>query len=420
MQLWPTNQLEVRERVGDIGMDAEIIAIGTELLLGATVDTNSAYLASQLATAGVNVFRTSVVGDNIGRIAAAINEALARADLVICTGGLGPTRDDVTREAVAQAFDRPLEFHQELLDQVAARFAAFRRPMSESNRRQAYLPQGARAIENPRGTAPAFLLEDERGTVIVLPGVPHEMRFLFETAVLLYLRNERGVRDVILTRTLHATGLGESVIGERIADLMEQANPTLGISAKRARYELRMGAKATSVEEATAILNTLEATLRERLGTYLIGDEPLEQMVPRLLAERQLTLALYEGHIAAPIYHALSAISQGTALLRGVVIHPLDEAADEAASVALALSGAANVSNRWRSTLGLGMQAASTSNESGFTAVSVALVFPGGTRQATRYFDLRQPDGWGFVSTLGLETLRRYLLEKDDPDARQV
>lgn len=403
-----------------IVMDAEIIAIGTELLLGATVDTNSAYLAGQLAKAGVNVFRTSVVGDNIGRIAATINEALARADLVICTGGLGPTRDDVTREAVAQALNRPLEFHQELLDQIAARFAAFRHPMSESNRRQAYLPQGARAIENPRGTAPAFLIEDERGTVVVLPGVPHEMRFLFETAVLLYLRDERGVRDVILTRTLHATGLGESVIGERIADLMEQANPTLGISAKRARYELRMGAKATSAEEATAMLDALEATIRTRLGPYLIGDEPLEQIVPRLLAERQLTLALYEGHIAAPIYRALSAIPQGAALLRGVVIHPLDEPADEAASVALALSGAASVSNRWRSSLGLGMQAASVPNESGFTAVSVALVFPGGNRQATRYFDLRQSDGWGFVSTLGLETLRRYLLGTDDPVVRET
>ncbi|PMP82736.1 MAG: competence/damage-inducible protein A, partial [Chloroflexus aggregans] len=121
-------------------MDAEIIAIGSELLLGVTIDTNSAYIARQLAAAGVNVYRKTVVGDNTERITAAIREALGRADLVICTGGLGPTLDDVTREAVAAAFDRPLEFHQELLDQIAARFAAMNRPMSESNRRQAYVP----------------------------------------------------------------------------------------------------------------------------------------------------------------------------------------------------------------------------------------------------------------------------------------
>lgn len=394
-------------------MDAEIIAIGSELLLGATIDTNSAYLASQLAAAGVNVFRKSVVGDNTGRIAETIAEALSRSDLVVCTGGLGPTVDDVTREAVAQVFGQPLEFRQELLEQIAARFAAFNRPMSESNRRQAYVPQRARAIENPRGTAPAFIVEDERGTVIVLPGVPHEMRFLFTTAVLPYLREERGVRDVILVRTLHATGLGESVIGERIADLMEQTNPTVGISAKKARYELRIGAKAERVEDAEALLDTVEATLRERLGTYLLGVETLEHLVPRLMAERQLTLAIYEGTVRAPIYRALSGTPAGQALLRGVIIHPLDDPADAAAAATLALARAANVSERWRSDLGLGMQTATYPDETGFTSVSVALVFPGGTREVTRNFDLRQPEGWEFVGTLGLETLRRYLIGEE-------
>jgi competence/damage-inducible protein CinA-like protein len=391
-------------------MDAEIIAIGSELLLGATVDTNSAYLASQLAAAGVNVFRKSVVGDNVGRITALINESLSRADLVICTGGLGPTQDDVTREAVAQAFGQPLEFRQELLDQVAARFAAFRRTMSPSNRRQAYLPQGARAIENPRGTAPAFLIEDERGTVIGLPGVPSEMRFLYETVVQPYLRTERGIRDVILTRTLYATGLGESVIGERIADLMDQANPTVGISAKAARYELRIGARAERVEAAEALIAGVEATLRDRLGSYLVGDEPLEKLVPRLLTERQYSLAIYEGNAFAPVYRVLGVRPEGLAQLRGVTIHPLDEPADETGAEALARSGATTAMNRWRSDLAIGVQAATQPNESGFTAVSVALIAPDTTRHVTRHFDLRQVEGWGFVGTLGLEMLRRYLL----------
>lgn len=394
-------------------MDAEVIAIGSELLLGATIDTNSAYLAGQLAAAGVNVFRKCVVGDNLERIAAAIDESLRRADLVICTGGLGPTVDDVTREAVAQACGRPLEFRQELLDQIAARFAAFGRSMSESNRRQAYIPQGARAIDNPRGTAPGFIVEDPRGTIIVLPGVPHEMRFLFQTAVLPYLRDERGVRDIILVRTLHATGLGESVIGERIADLMEQRNPTVGISAKKARYELRIGAKAQSAAEAEAMIAAVEAVLRERLGAYLVGDEPLEQFVPRLLMAQQQTLSIYEGNASAPIYHALSGTAAGLKVLRGVIIHPLDEPADEAAAETLALAGAASVRDRWRSTLGVGIQAATYPDDTGFTAVSVALVFPGGQRQVTRRYDLRDREGWEFVGTTGLELLRRYLLGEE-------
>ncbi|MGQ9612162.1 MAG: CinA family nicotinamide mononucleotide deamidase-related protein [Chloroflexus sp.] len=390
-------------------MDAEIIAIGSELLLGVTIDTNSAYLARQLAAAGVNVYRKTVVGDNEGRITAAVREALERADLVICTGGLGPTLDDVTREAVAAALDRPLEFHPELLDQIAARFTAMNRPMSESNRRQAYVPAGARIIPNPRGTAPAFLVEDERGTVIVLPGVPGEMRYLFETAVLPYLRDERGITTVILVRTLHAVGLGESVIGERIADLMQQANPTVGISAKRARYELRIGARAESQAEAEAMIAQTEAIIRERLGPYLLGEEDLPATVARLLRERQQTIALYEGIAQAPVFKALLSLPNVEQVLRGAEIHPLDSPADEQASSDLAYAGAANVAEHWQSTIGLGVQSVSGPNDQGFTAVSLALVTPDGERRLTRPFDLRSADGFEFIGTAALDLLRRYL-----------
>lgn len=391
-------------------MDAEIIAIGSELLLGATVDTNSAYLARQLAAAGINLFRKSVVGDNVERIAAAVNEALARADLVICTGGLGPTVDDMTREAVALATNRPLAFKPELLEQIEARFAAFGRTMSPSNRRQAFVPEGSRVIENPRGTAPSFIVEDERGAVVVLPGVPYEMRFLFETAVLPYLRDNLGVTDVILVKTLHAVGLGESVIGERIADLMEATNPTVGISAKQARYELRIGAKASSRAEAEALVAQAEVTLYQRLGEHIVGDEALNAVVARLLNERSLSLAIYEGTAFAPIYRALSALGNGTELIRGVIIHPLDRPADPRAASSLALAGAFSAIDRWRSDLGLGVQAASAPEENGFTSVSVCLVYPGGSREATRAFDLRQPEGWEFVGTVALDMTRRYLL----------
>src|SRR5689334_813682 len=320
-------------------MNAELIAIGSELLLGETIDTNSAYLARQLAGIGVGLFRKTVVGDNLERIAATIGEALGRADLVICTGGLGPTVDDMTRDAIALALGRPLEFHQHLLDQIAARFRSFGREMSASNRRQAYVPAGARIVENPRGTAPCFIVEDARGIVMVLPGVPSEMRYLWEHAMMPYLRDERGQTGIILVRTLHAAGLSESRIGELVADLMEQDNPTLGISAKRAQYELRIGARADGRAEAEALADAAEATIRERIGAYLVGAEPLDQAVARMLAERALTLSLYEGNDRAPVFRTLTATAQGRANLRGALIHPLDRPADDEAATSLARSG---------------------------------------------------------------------------------
>lgn len=393
-------------------MNAEIIAIGSELLLGATVDTNSAYLARQLAAIGVNLFRKSVVGDNEERIAAAVSEALDRADLVICTGGLGPTVDDMTREAISRALGRPLVFHQHLLDQIEARFRSFKRTMSPSNRRQAYVPEGARIVENPRGTAPSFIVEDARGIVVSLPGVPSEMRYLTEHAVLPYLRDEQGQTGVILVRTLHAAGQGESVIGELIADLMEQDNPTVGISAKRAQYELRIGAKSDSRAGAEALLAQTEATLRERLGAYIIGDEPLPQAVARLLHERGLALALYEGASQAPVYRMLSAAPEGLATLRGVLIHPLDRPADDAAAEILARTGALAARDRWQSALAIGVQPASAPGPDGFTMVCVALMTPDGIREWSRGYDLRLDDGWEFIGTLALDGLRRYLMNE--------
>lgn len=390
-------------------MDAEIIAIGSELLMGTTIDTNSTYLASQLAAAGVHLRRKSVVGDTTEHIVSLLNEALSRADLVLCTGGLGPTLDDVTREAVALACARPLEFRQDLLDQIAARFAALKRPMGESNRRQAHIPAGARAISNPRGTAPAFLVEDERGTVIVLPGVPHEMRYLFEHVVWPYLRNERDVTDVILMRTLHVAGLGESVIGERIADIMERPNPTVGTSAKQGMCELRLVARSNTHEDAEALLSTVIAELHERLGAALTGDEPLSHLVVRLLREQRCSLALYEGNLAAPVHHVLRTTDENLEVLQGVLIHPHNQPADEQTLIALAENGAVAVRERWSSHLALGVQASSEPAASGLTPVTAALVSEEGIRSETHHYDLRQPEGWQYVSTMALNLLRRHL-----------
>jgi competence/damage-inducible protein CinA-like protein len=391
-------------------MNAEIIAIGSELLLGETIDTNSAYLARQLAGIGISLFRKTVVGDNEERIADAIGGALGRADLLICTGGLGPTVDDMTREAVARALGRPLVFHQHLLDQIEARFRSFGRTMSESNRRQAFVPEGARIVENPRGTAPSFIIEDPRGTVAVLPGVPSEMRYLWEHALLPYLRDERGQTGVILVRTLHAAGLSESLIGEMVADLMAQDNPTLGISAKRAQYELRIGALADSRAAAEALADAAEATIRARLGDHLVGAERLDEALPRLLKQRGLSIALYEGNDRAPVYRALTSTTDGRATLRGAIIHPLDRPADDEAARSLARTGAISARDRWRSDLALGVQPASTPGADGFTAVFVALAHSGGIAEGSRRCDLRLEEGWEFAGTLALDLARRHLL----------
>jgi competence/damage-inducible protein CinA-like protein len=394
-------------------MKAEIIAIGSELLLGETIDTNSAFLARQLTGIGVNLFRKSVVGDNETRIANTILEALDRADLVICTGGLGPTVDDVTREAVARALGRPLEFHQHLLDQIETRFRSFGRTMSESNRRQAYAPQGACIVENPKGTAPSFIVEDERGTVIVLPGVPSEMRYLWEHAILPYLRDERGQTSVILVRTLHATGQGESVIGEMIADLMEQSNPTVGISAKRARYELRIGAKGNSSDEANALIDQAEAIIRERLGPYLIGDAPLEQTVLHLLREQGLSLALSESGARTPVYRALTDTPDAADVVRGALLAAPGVSVTDDAVQALAREGAQAARERWGTSLGLGIQAAATPGADGFTLVAAALVHPDGVHEWERRYDLSLEEGWSFISTLALDGLRRHLVKDE-------
>ncbi|MFL5804617.1 MAG: competence/damage-inducible protein A [Roseiflexaceae bacterium] len=394
-------------------MNAEIVATGSELVLGETVDTNSSYLARQLAAMGITLLRTTAVGDSEAHITAAVGQALDRAELVVCTGGLGPTPDDRTREAVASAVGRPLVFHQHLLDQIEARFRSFGRTMSESNRQQAYVPEGARIVENPRGTAPSFIVEIERGTVAVLPGVPSEMRYLWEHALVPYLRDERGATGVILVRTLHAAGQSESVIGELIADLMMQENPNVGISAKRAQYELRIVAQSDSRAGAEALAEQAAAIIRERLGQYLLGDERLEQLVARLLAERGLSLALYEGNDRAPVYRAITAMPAGRAALRGAIIHPLDRPADDAAAEMLARSGATTVLDRWRADLALGVQAASAPGDDGFTNVALALAHPGGMREWRRRYDLNLEDGWEFIGTLALDALRQHLLGQE-------
>jgi nicotinamide-nucleotide amidase len=276
---------------------AEIITIGTEILLGEIVDTNAAYIARFLRGLGVDLYRKTTVGDNPERIAKVVRSALERADFVITTGGLGPTVDDPTREAIALAAGVNSVFREELWEQIRERFERFGRVPTDNNRRQAYIPEGALAVENPVGTAPAFIQEIPPGVVICLPGVPREMEFLLEQAVAPYLKKRFSLTSIIKTRTLHTSGAGESQVDDRISDLEGYSNPTVGLAARAGQVDVRIAVKANSEAEADALLEPLEAEIRGRLGNWVFGvdEDTLEGIVLDALARRNWTLGAVEA-----------------------------------------------------------------------------------------------------------------------------
>lgn len=288
---------------------AEIITIGTEILLGEIVDTNTRFLAINLKDSGIDLYRTMTVGDNTSRIAQAVHEALQRADIIITTGGLGPTVDDPTRQAVAEAFNCSLVFHPELWKQIKDRFQRYGREPSDNNRRQAYIPEHAVPIENPVGTAPAFMVESGAKVVISLPGVPREMEFLTENAVLPYLRQRFELSGTILTRILHTAGVGESQIDEKIGDLEILPNPTVGLSAHPGQIDIRITAKAATMAAAKDMVAEVEATLRDRLGNWIYGadGQVLEEIVTGMLKDHDWKLVILEGGSSGSLIQRLQA-----------------------------------------------------------------------------------------------------------------
>jgi competence/damage-inducible protein CinA-like protein len=287
---------------------AEIITIGTELLLGEIVDTNSTFLARKLRDLGVDVFRTSTVGDNTQRIADVIRETLKRTQIVITTGGLGPTVDDPTRDAVALAMNTATEFRVELWDQIVERLQRFGRVPTENQKRQAYVPKGALAIKNPVGTAPAFIFEEGDRCIISLPGVPREMEYLTENTVLPYLRGRYQLTGTIKARLLHTAGVGESQIDEWVGEFEKQANPTVGLAAHSGIVDVRITAKADSVEQADEMIADLEKILRERLGRTVFGtdDDTLEGVTLKKLEVLNWSLAVVEVGMSGALIQRLS------------------------------------------------------------------------------------------------------------------
>ncbi len=276
---------------------SEIITIGTEILLGEILDTNARYIAQQLRQTGIDLYRKTTVGDNISRISQIIREALDRCEIIITTGGLGPTVDDPTREAIAQAFGVDLEFQPDLWEQIQARFHRYNREPTENNRRQAFIPHGAIAIENPVGTAPAFMIEVENKCIISLPGVPSEMKFLLHQQVLPYLRKRYQVNSVIKTRTLHTSGAGELQIDNLIGDLEQLSNPTIGLAAHSGQVDVRITAKAEAEGRADQMIAEVETQLRDRLANWIYGadTDTLEAIAIKALQQQNWNLVIVES-----------------------------------------------------------------------------------------------------------------------------
>ncbi len=291
---------------------AEIITIGTEILLGEIVDTNTRYIARTLRGMGVDLYRTITIGDNVDRIAEAIRNSMQRAEIVITTGGLGPTVDDPTREAVAKALGVETEFREDLWAQVVAVISRYGRKPSENQKRQAYVPKGAIGIPNPVGTAPCFIVETERNAVASLPGVPNEMEHILHESIIPYLQKRYNLNEIIKIRILHCAGLGEGMIDEKIADLETLSNPTVGLAAHTGVVDIRVAAKAKNEAEADAMIAQIEQQVRERLGEVVFGvdEERLEEIVLNAVAKRGWTLVGVEsgldGLLARNIPHAVS------------------------------------------------------------------------------------------------------------------
>lgn len=298
-------------------VNAEIISIGTEILLGEITDTNSTHIARTLRDLGINLHHVTAVGDNEGRIVDAIRIAFSRAQVVITTGGLGPTVDDMTRQAVAAATERKLTFHQELLDRIAERFAGFRAVMTENNRRQAYLPDDAILIENPVGTAPSFIVEYGDKVVISLPGVPREMKFLLAERVIPYLRSHYQL-GIIKARVLRTAGIGESALDDLIgADLLEGSNPSIGLAAHSGVVDVRITVKAEYVEDADQMIADYERRVRERVGTYIFGTDKdtIEAALVRLLTEKGARIAISETGAGDVISQKIKSVERGDTVL---------------------------------------------------------------------------------------------------------
>ena len=277
-------------------MKAEIITVGTEILLGDILNTNCRYLSRELAAMGIEMYYQITVGDNEERLLKTLDESLNRSDIVICTGGLGPTEDDITKEVCAKYFGYELELHKPSLDAMIERFKHMNRVPTKNNEKQAYFPKEAYILKNDNGTAPGCIMEKEGEMIVVLPGPPREMESMFENYVKPYL--SKLTDDVIESEVLRIIGVGESKVENDILDIIDsQTNPTTATYAKGYECTLRITAKAKSVEEAKELIKPMSDEMKRRFGQslYATGETSIEEVVSKMLVENNLKIAVAES-----------------------------------------------------------------------------------------------------------------------------
>ncbi len=304
-------------------MRAEIFSVGTELLLGQIVDTNAAFLAQKLSQLGIDCFYKTTVGDNPTRLCAALRTSLERSDLIVTTGGLGPTEDDITAAAVAEVCGLDLVHDEASAEAIRHTLESRHIPVLPSHFKQAQLPRGCRVLPNTMGTAPGFVVEKDGRRVVSLPGPPAEMKPMFEQSAAPYLRDLSGGSGIIQSRVLRFMGIGESTLEQRLKDLIQaQSNPTLAPLASHGEVKIRITAKADDAAQAEALIAPVEAEIRRRLAEFIVGadEEQIEATVGRLLKEKKLTLAVAESCTGGLISHRLTNIPGSSDYLLGSLV----------------------------------------------------------------------------------------------------
>lgn len=304
-------------------MIVEVLAVGTELLLGQIVNGNAARIGTALAEHGFDAHYQVVVGDNLDRVVSAIRTARTRSDALIVTGGIGPTQDDLTREAISAALERPLQFSDEFANTLRQRWAQSGRVMPESNLRQAEYPKGAEMLNNPKGTAPGLALEVNGWWMFALPGVPEEMEYLLSQEVLPRLHKVAGVGAVVESRILRSWGRSESQVGELLADLYgASTNPSIAFLASGGEIKIRVTAKAETVDEARTMIRPLEDEIRRLLhpSVYAVDDETIESILGALLAERGWTICTAESATGGLVAARLTATPGASNWYRGSIV----------------------------------------------------------------------------------------------------
>lgn len=412
---------------------AEVISVGTELLLGEILNTNAQYLAQELARLGIPHYYQTVVGDNVLRLQKAVAIGCERSRLLIFTGGLGPTPDDLTTEALADFFQVPLVERADVLEEIAQKFARRGRQMSPSNRKQALIPQGAEVLPNPTGSAPGIIWQPRPGLIILtFPGVPSEMKAMWQQTAVPYLRTQGWGQAVIYSRTLRFWGVAESTLAEKVSEQLALQNPTVAPYAGNGEVRLRVSAKATTEAEAAQLIVPVEQQIQSIAGLDYYGadDDSLASVVGNLLKQAGQTVAVAESCTGGGLGEFLTRVAGSSAYFRGGVISydnqvkidllgvtPEDLAQHGAVSDVVAQQMAAGVRERLKASWGLSITGVA-GPDGGSETKPVGLVYlgiaaPDGQVESFRYlfgdYHSRDLIRWLSLSAV-LDLLRRKLL----------